>query len=77
MKFVKYMVEKLTRKELVSLVSRIVECEGTEEEIEEMIKIVKRNVPHPEVSNLIYWNEEDFTSEQIVNIALAYKPIQL
>lgn len=42
-----------------------------------MIEVVERNVPHPEVSDLIYWNDEDFTPEQIVDIALAYKPIQL
>lgn len=71
------MIEKLTREELISLVSKIVECEGTEEEIDEMIEIVKNNVPHPEVSDLIYWNEEDLTPEQIVDIALAYKPVQL
>lgn len=71
------MIEKLTREELISLVSKIVECEGTEEEIDEMIEIVKNNVPHPEVSDLIYWNEEDLTPEQIVDIAIAYKPIQL
>ncbi|WP_291581483.1 bacteriocin immunity protein [Clostridium sp. UBA6640] len=71
------MLEKLTREELISLVSKIVECEGTEEEIDEMIEVVERNVPHPEVSDLIYWNEKDLTPEQIVDIALAYKPIQL
>ena len=71
------MLKKLTREELISLVSKIVECEGTEEQIDEMIEIVKNNVPHPEVSDLIYWNEEDLTPEQIVDIALAYKPIQL
>ncbi|URZ03550.1 bacteriocin immunity protein [Clostridium felsineum] len=71
------MIKKLTRQELISLVSKIMDCEGTEEEIDEMIEIVKNNVPHPEVSDLIYWNEEELTPEQIVDIALAYKPIQL
>ncbi|MBJ7930185.1 MULTISPECIES: bacteriocin immunity protein [Bacillus cereus group] len=71
------MLKKLTREELINLVSKIVESEGTEEEIDEMIEIVKRNVPHPELSDLIYWNDEDLTPEQIVEIALAYTPIQL
>jgi len=71
------MLKQLTREELITLVSKIVECEGIEEEIDEMIEVVERNVPHPEVSDLIYWNEEDLTPEQIVDIALAYKPIQL
>lgn len=70
-------VKKLTREELINLVNRIVECEGSEEEIDEMIEGVKRNVPHPEISDLIYWNDEELTPEQIVDKALEYKPIQL
>ena len=71
------MLKKLTREELTNLVNKIVECEGSEEEIDEMIEIVKRNVPHPEISDLIYWNEEELTPEQILDKALNYKPIEL
>ena len=71
------MLKKLTREELINLVNRIVECEGSEEEIDEMIEVVKRNVPHPEISDLIYWNDEELTPEQIVDKALEYKPIQI
>ncbi|WP_243526302.1 bacteriocin immunity protein [Bacillus pseudomycoides] len=71
------MFKKITKEELISLVRKLVECEGTEEEIDEMIEVVERNVPHPEVSDLLYWNDEELTPEQIVDIALAYKPIQL
>ena len=71
------MLKKLTREELINLVNKIVECESSEEEIDEMIEVVKRNVPHPEISDLIYWNEEELTPEQIVDKALDYKPIQL
>ena len=71
------MLKKLTREELINLVNRIVDCEGSEEEIDEMIEVVKRNVPHPEISDLIYWNDEELTPEQIVDKALEYKPIQL
>lgn len=70
-------IKKLTREELISLVNKIVECEGSEEEINKMIEVIEKNVPHPEVSDLIYWNEEELTSEQIVDKALKYKPIQL
>ncbi|MGW6193187.1 bacteriocin immunity protein [Bacillus cereus] len=71
------MFDEITREELINLVGKIVECEGTEEEIDEMLEAVERNVPHPEVSDLIYWNDKDLSSEQIVDIALTYKPIQL
>lgn len=71
------MFKELTRGELIILVGKIVECKGTEEEIDEMLETVVRSVPHPEVSDLIYWNEKDLSPEQIVDIVLAYKPIQL
>jgi Colicin immunity protein / pyocin immunity protein len=50
---------------------------GTEEQIHNMIEELERNVHHPEVSDLMFWNEEELTPEKIVDIALAYKPIQL
>ena len=36
------MFKKLTREELINLVNKIVECEGSEEEIDEMIDMVKK-----------------------------------
>lgn len=70
------MNDKLSREELIKLVEKIIACEGTEEEIDNMIKQFDDNVPHPEVNNLIYWGEEK-TAKQIVDIALNYKPIIL
>ncbi|MGG5741813.1 MULTISPECIES: bacteriocin immunity protein [Bacillus cereus group] len=55
------MFDEITREELINLVGKIVECEGTEEEIDEMLEAVERNVPHPEVSDLIYWNDKDLS----------------
>lgn len=71
------MESKLSKLELIELVEKIMKSKGTEEEIDNMIEELERNVPHPEVSDLIFWNEEELTPEQIVDIALAYKPIQL
>ena len=71
------MSERLTREELINLVNKIIECEGSEEEIDEMIEVVKRNVPYPDISDLIYWSEDELTPEQIIDKALNYKPIQL
>lgn len=51
-------------------------CDGTEEEIDEMIKLLEKNVPDPGVSDLIFWGEER-TPQEIVEIALSYKPILL
>jgi hypothetical protein len=71
------MLNRLSREELIDLVTKIVECEGSEEEIDNMIEIVKRNVSYPNLSDLIYWSEDDLTPEQIIDTALNYKPIQL
>ncbi|WBW96084.1 bacteriocin immunity protein [Oceanirhabdus sp. W0125-5] len=70
-------MEKLNKEQLIKLVKKIINVEGKEDEIDEMINLLENNVPHPEVSGLIFWNEENYTPEQIVEIALSYKPIQL
>ena len=69
----------MTREQLIQLVQKILDCDGTEGEVDEMIHLLEKNVPHPEVSGLIFWPEGgvELTPEQIVDKALAYKPIQL
>jgi hypothetical protein len=71
------MPQKLTREELISLVRKIANSEGTEEEINEWMEVLRRSVPHPAVSGLIFWPKEPKTPEQIVDEALAYRPIRL
>ena len=66
---------KLTREELISLVEKIMKCQGSEEEIDEMIMLLQKNVPDPEVTNYIFYEEN--TSDEVVDKALAYKPILL
>lgn len=65
----------MSREELIQLVSKIKNCEGNEKEIDNMIDLLERNVVYPEISDLIFYNEK--TAEEIVDIALAYQPIQL
>lgn len=65
----------MSRNELIELVKKISDCEGTEDEIEEMISRLEQNVIDPEISDYIYY--DDLTPEQIVDKALAYKPIIL
>lgn len=69
------MERKLTHEELVDLVRKIFAGNGTEEEISNLLDVLKKNVPHPSPGNLIYW--EDLTPEEVVDKCLAYKPIQL
>lgn len=65
----------MTREELISLVEKIMKCQGTEKEIDEMIELLEENVIDPEVSNYIFYEEN--TPEEVVDKALAYKPIIL
>ena len=65
----------MSREELVDLVSKIMNCEGSEEEIDEMIFLLEKNVGDPQVIDYIYYDEK--TPEEVVDLALAYKPIQL
>ncbi len=70
-------MNKLSRAELIELVQRIQNAEGSEEQQEEWLELLMRQVPHPEVSNLIFWSDEELTAEQIVDQAMAYRSIQL
>ncbi|GED72993.1 hypothetical protein BRE01_66950 [Brevibacillus reuszeri] len=70
-------MKQLSKEDLIELVGKIMNVEGSEEEIDRMIEILKQSVPHPEVSDHIFWNENDLTPEQVVEQALSYKPIQL
>jgi Colicin immunity protein / pyocin immunity protein len=70
------MSKKLTREELIEIVRKIMNCEGTEKEIDEYIDILEENVPHPEVSDLIFYPERgEPTPEEVVDQAMAYKKL--
>lgn len=65
----------MSREELIELVSKIMRCEGTEEEVDNMIALLRKNVVDPYVTDYIYYEEN--TPEEVVDKALAYKPIML
>jgi hypothetical protein len=69
-------IEMMTKNELIALVTEIMKPQGkSEEELDNLLGLLHKNVPHPSPSDLIYW--ENLTPEQVVDKALAYKPIQL
>ncbi len=67
------MSKKLSKEELVELVNKICNPKLSDEEVREYIEILEDNVPHPAPSDLIFWNDEDLSPEEVVEIALAYK----
>lgn len=82
------MKNKLSRNELIELGQKIINCEGSEEEINKMYDLFNHNVPYPDGANLFFYPENynaridnisDYnpTVEEIVDKCLANKPIQL
>lgn len=65
----------MTREELIALVDKIMKCQGSEKEIDKMIELLEQNVTDPEVTNYIFYEEN--TPEEVVDKALAYRPIIL
>ena len=69
----------MTREELVKIVARIMKADGNEHELEELERVLSQNVPHPAVSELIFYppNGIELSAEEIVDRALAYEPMPL
>lgn len=68
----------MTKEELIELVRKISEAEfETEEQYNEAHDLFLSNVPDPEASRFIYNGKPSLTPKEIVEKALAYKPIIL
>lgn len=65
---------RLHKEELIKIVEKIINAEGSEEELDNLIDVVEKNVPHPNVSDLIFWNEDELSAEEIVEKAMKYRP---
>lgn len=68
---------EVTRIELIEWVRKLMNAEGTEAELDDMLNDLQQQLPYAEISNLIYWDDRDLSPEQIVEEALAARPIQL
>lgn len=75
----------MTRDELIQLGKKIVNGEGTEDELTRMVELFNQNVPHPNGASLFFYPEnynprtDDIskyapTVEEIVDKVLSYKP---
>lgn len=65
----------LSRQEMIDLINKVMECEGTEEEQEDLVQKLDEGVLDPEIITYVFWT--DMTPEEIADKALAYKPICL
>jgi hypothetical protein len=68
----------MEKEELIIIVKRLQTADFLSgKESGELMRLLERNVVHPEVSDLIFWNDTELTAEEIVEMALSYKPIPL
>jgi Colicin immunity protein / pyocin immunity protein len=78
----------MTKNELIELGKRIVAAKGSDDEINELMEIFDKNVPHPNGSNLFYYpenydartkivSEYNPIVEEVVELCLAYTPISI
>ena len=78
----------MNRDELIELGKKVVDASLPEEELEKLYQLFSDNVPHPDGANLFFYPEnynarrDDLSNyepsvEEVVDVALSYKPIQL
>ncbi|MEV5879747.1 hypothetical protein AB0L75_37150 [Streptomyces sp. NPDC052101] len=63
--------------DLVRIVQQLIDAGLPEEEEDRLLEELKASVLHPRVSDLIYYSNPPLTAEEVVNQALAYRPIEL
>lgn len=66
-----------SREELVRMVQLLIDARLTEEEEDRIVDELKSSVVHPRVTDLIYYHTPKLTAEEVVDRALAYRPIEL
>jgi hypothetical protein len=67
-------VDDRDRRRVIALVERIKSSPGAGEEVTPLLEELKRSVPHPYPTDLIFYPEREFTSEEVADIALGWVP---
>jgi Colicin immunity protein / pyocin immunity protein len=67
----------LTKEQAFELLEKIINCEGSEAEIDKWIDLLSNGVPHPNISDLIFHPDRERTPSEIIDLAFAYQPIYL
>ena len=67
----------LTKEQAIDLLEKIINCEGSEAEIDKWIDILSNGVLHPNISDLIFHPDRERIPAEIIDIAFAYQPIYL
>ncbi|WP_427125620.1 hypothetical protein ACQCPQ_13780 [Priestia megaterium] len=65
--------DNLSKKELIDMVTKIIDVSEKEYEIDNLLLIVENAVKNKDISDYIYYSDEDLTAEQIIEKALSSK----
>ncbi|MFG3259194.1 SMI1/KNR4 family protein [Streptomyces sp. NPDC048172] len=65
------------REEMVTLVRALAEARTTEAEADAAVDALEARVPHPAVTDLIFHQDPPLTAEEVVDRAMAYRPVAL
>ena len=77
-------VVDITRSELIEIARRVLESDGPQHVIEFWLDMLAINIPDERISDLIFWpddyfgrktDRQTFTPEQLIDVALAGRPI--
>lgn len=67
----------MTNGQLLAMIRRIMESDGTEEEIDALTEVLEAHLHCPRLTDLMFYSKPELTPEQVLEQALAYKPIAL
>ncbi|PCJ15467.1 MAG: hypothetical protein COB02_17990 [Candidatus Cloacimonadota bacterium] len=69
----------LSKDKLIALVNRLINVNGTEDELDDIESLLENELPDPNFVDYIYYppNGIELSAEEIIEKALAYKPIIL
>ena len=62
---------------ILELVKQALDPKLRDEDLGQLLERLDRMVPHPDIGNLMFHQVPELTAEQIVERALAYRPIAL
>ncbi|MFF3960400.1 hypothetical protein ACFYZI_02405 [Streptomyces griseorubiginosus] len=71
------MLVNRSRDELVRMVQHLIDADLPEGEEDRVVEELKSSVLYPRVTDLIFYNTPELTAEEVVDKALAYRPIEL
>ncbi|AGS69406.1 hypothetical protein [Streptomyces collinus] len=70
-------MQKKSREDLVRIVQQLIDANLPEEAEDRLLDSLRASVLHPRVSDLIYYSDPPLTADEVVEQALAYRPIAL